>query len=192
VFGAVVAYAVLVQVIVRTCEHQRPHSWITAVYWAVSTMTTLGLGDVVFESDAGRLFTSVVLVSGILLFLVVLPFAFIRYFYAPWSETLSVPARLAGHVIIASPIGLPRVSKALRRFLAGRLAAAVRRCPALRPAAAPASRPQPPHRPVWVAGVTPALSQVVSSCVAMKTGCPLNRSQDRRGEPAASRIAEVP
>jgi len=78
----------------------RSHSWATGVYWTLSTMTTLGLGDIVFSSDLGRLFTSIVLTSGILLFLVVLPFAFIRYFYTPWLETRRVPARIAGHVVV--------------------------------------------------------------------------------------------
>jgi hypothetical protein len=59
------------------------HSWIAALYWVLSTMTTLGVGDIVFVSDIGRLFTSFVLISGIVLFLIVLPFSFIRYFYVP-------------------------------------------------------------------------------------------------------------
>jgi voltage-gated potassium channel len=114
--GAVVtivaAYTALFQVIMRTVEGQ-VHSWITGLYWTLSTMTTLGVGDVVFQSDVGRLFTTAVLMSGILLFLVVLPFAFIRYFYAPWSETRRVPGRLSGHVIIASSenLALPLVAK---------------------------------------------------------------------------------
>ena len=48
----------------------------------------------------------VVLVSGIILLLIVLPFAFIRYFYAPWLEARirnrvpeSVPTGTRGHVI---------------------------------------------------------------------------------------------
>jgi hypothetical protein len=64
------------------------HSWMAALYWVLSTMTTLGVGDIVFVSDVfvsdiGRLFTSFVLISGIVLFLIVLPFSFIRYFYVP-------------------------------------------------------------------------------------------------------------
>ncbi|TDI23404.1 MAG: two pore domain potassium channel family protein, partial [Acidobacteria bacterium] len=100
-------YAVLFQVIMVQVEGQS-HSWITAVYWTLVTMTTLGFGDVVFTSDPGRLFTIVVLVSGVVLLLVVLPFTFIRFFYAPWLEAqvrLRAPRRVSssvrGHVIIS-------------------------------------------------------------------------------------------
>jgi len=103
---------VLFQVVMERFEGQS-HSWITGVYWTLTTMTTLGLGDIVFVSDTGRLFTSFVLVSGIVLFLVLLPFAFIRYFYAPWLETRRVPARMAGHVVVTSfdNIALPLIEK---------------------------------------------------------------------------------
>src|SRR5699024_11482794 len=33
------------------------HSWATAVYWTITTMSTLGYGDITFDSDAGRLFS---------------------------------------------------------------------------------------------------------------------------------------
>ena len=105
---AVIAlYAVLFQVIMVQVEGSS-HSWITAVYWTLVTMTTLGFGDVVFTSDVGRLFTIVVLGSGVVLLLVVLPFTFIRFFYAPWLEAQvllraprRVPSSVRGHVIIS-------------------------------------------------------------------------------------------
>jgi hypothetical protein len=49
-------------------------------------MTTLGFGDISFTSDIGRIFSVVVLLSGVVLLLVMLPFLFIRLFYAPWLE----------------------------------------------------------------------------------------------------------
>ena len=42
----------------------RADSWPTSVYWTLTTMTTLGFGDITFESDAGRIFSIVVLLSG--------------------------------------------------------------------------------------------------------------------------------
>lgn len=99
--GIVVVYAVLFQVIMSQVEGQQ-YSWIGAVYWTLSTMTTLGVGDIAFTSDVGRLFTSFVLMSGIILLLVVLPFAFVRFFYAPWLEARRVPERIRDHVIIAN------------------------------------------------------------------------------------------
>ena len=49
-------------------------------------MTTLGFGDITFTSDIGRIFSIVVLLSGVVFLLVMLPFLFIRLFYAPWLE----------------------------------------------------------------------------------------------------------
>ena len=105
--AVILLYAVLFQVIMVQVERQS-HSWITAVYWTVVTMSTLGFGDVTFTSDTGRLFSLVVLVSGVVLLLVVLPFTFIRFFYAPWLEAQvrlraprRVPSSVRGHVLIS-------------------------------------------------------------------------------------------
>jgi Trk K+ transport system NAD-binding subunit len=83
------------------------HSWITGLYWTLTVMTTLGFGDITFHSDIGRAFTILVLLSGVVFLLIVLPFAFISYFYAPWLEARihqraprAAPARLSGHVIL--------------------------------------------------------------------------------------------
>jgi len=87
----------------------REHSWVTGVYWTLTVMSTLGFGDITFTSDVGRAFSVIVLLSGIVLLLIVLPFAFIRYFYAPWLEArlrLRAPRGLApevsGHVVLCS------------------------------------------------------------------------------------------
>ena len=105
--GVILLYAALFQLIMVQVEGQS-HSWITAIYWTLVTMTTLGVGDVTFASDLGRLFSLVVLVSGVVLLLVVLPFTFIRFFYAPWLEAQvrlraprRVPPGVRGHVIIS-------------------------------------------------------------------------------------------
>ncbi|MEO0559807.1 MAG: NAD-binding protein [Bacteroidota bacterium] len=85
------------------------HSWVTGFYWTLTVMSTLGFGDITFSSDLGRLFSILVLVSGIVLLLIVLPFAFIRFFYAPWLETQvrmraprQVPPTMKGHVVICA------------------------------------------------------------------------------------------
>ena len=99
-------YAVLFHVIKLNVEHEQ-HSWITGFYWTLVVMSTLGFGDVTFTSDTGRLFSMVVLISGVVFLLVMLPFLFIRLFYAPWLEARvrmraprSVPPDTTGHVII--------------------------------------------------------------------------------------------
>ncbi len=83
------------------------HSWITGLYWTLTVMSTLGFGDITFHSDLGRTFTILVLVWGIVMLLVVLPFTFIRFFYAPWLEAQvrlraprGAPEDMEGHVII--------------------------------------------------------------------------------------------
>src|SRR5688500_15184542 len=106
--GVLVAvYTVLFHVIKLNVEHEQ-HSWITGFYWTLVVMSTLGFGDVTFTSDVGRLFSIVVLLSGVVFLLVMLPFLFIRLFYAPWLEARvrlraprQVPADTKGHVIIA-------------------------------------------------------------------------------------------
>ncbi len=64
----------------------RAFSWTTGVYWPLPVMSTLGFGDITFVSDMGRIFSIVVLMSGVILLLVMLRFSFIQYFYAPWFE----------------------------------------------------------------------------------------------------------
>ncbi|WP_302580090.1 TrkA family potassium uptake protein, partial [uncultured Desulfovibrio sp.] len=85
------------------------------VYWTLTVMSTLGFGDITFTSDLGRMFSIVVLMSGVLLLLIMLPFTFIQFFYAPWLEAQkkghtprSIPADARGHVIVVStsPIAL--------------------------------------------------------------------------------------
>ncbi len=104
----IVVFAELFHLIMVHVEGQE-HSWFTGLYWTLTVMSTLGFGDITFQSDLGRIFSMVVLVSGIVLLLIVLPFAFIRFFYAPWLETQirhrapkRVPADTTGHVIICA------------------------------------------------------------------------------------------
>jgi voltage-gated potassium channel len=102
----VTAYTVLFHVIKLQVEGEQ-HSWVTGLYWTLVVMSTLGFGDITFTSDIGRLFSVLVLLSGVVFLLVVLPFLFIRLFYAPWLEARvrlrvprEVPADLSGHVLI--------------------------------------------------------------------------------------------
>src|SRR5690606_29055762 len=78
-FIVMIVFAVLFHVIMVYVEGQE-HSWITGLYWTLTVMSTLGFGDITFTSDLGRIFSIVVLLTGIVMLLIVLPFAFIRYF----------------------------------------------------------------------------------------------------------------
>ena len=64
----------------------REYSWLTGLYWTLTTMSTLGFGDITFSSDMGKVFSVVVLLSGMVFLLIMLPFTFIQFFYAPWLE----------------------------------------------------------------------------------------------------------
>jgi len=83
------------------------YSWVSGLYWVMVTMSTLGFGDITFKSDLGRLFSVVVLLSGMLLLLVLLPFTFIEFFYSPFMKAQQdaraprrVSPKLKGHVIL--------------------------------------------------------------------------------------------
>jgi voltage-gated potassium channel len=85
----------------------REFTWWTAIYWTLVTMTTLGFGDIVFESDPGRMYSVLVLLTGALLILILLPFTFIQLVYVPWSRAIrearaprELPEDTSGHIIL--------------------------------------------------------------------------------------------
>jgi len=91
--------------------------WFDGIYWTMVTMTTLGYGEITFQSGWGKLFSIGVMLFGMMSMLVILPFAFIRFAYEPWMEAQntartprSLPEDTEGHVIITY---LDPVSRAL-------------------------------------------------------------------------------
>lgn len=85
------------------------YSWVTAIYWTLVTMSTLGYGDIAFTTDLGRAFSVVVLLSGSVFILVLLPFTFIQFVFLPWIESTQrarAPRQLSDdvgdHVILTS------------------------------------------------------------------------------------------
>ena len=102
----IVGYSAIFHIIMRKYE-DLSHSWLTGIYWVLTTMTTLGFGDITFHSDIGKIFSIIVLISGLFLLLIVLPYAFISFFMAPYVEEIlksRIPREpsktLNGHVII--------------------------------------------------------------------------------------------
>ncbi|KKH45284.1 potassium channel protein [Methanosarcina sp. 1.H.A.2.2] len=76
---------------------------ITAIYWATTTIATVGYGDVVFASLSGRIFSIVVQVMGIILISGFLA----TYVIAPWMDRVikfrmprKVPSSMKEHIII--------------------------------------------------------------------------------------------
>jgi voltage-gated potassium channel len=111
----VLVYAWLFHVIMAW--EGQDHTWFTGIYWALTVMSTLGFGDITFHSDLGRAFSTVVLLTGVVMLLIILPFLFIRLVYAPWLEQRSrsrvqrlrrVPEEVSDHVLICAndPIAL--------------------------------------------------------------------------------------
>jgi len=105
--GMFLLYGVLFHFVMAYEGQEEDFSWLTGFYWTLVTMTTLGFGDIVFITDLGRMFSMIVLFSGVLFLLVMLPFTFIEFFYAPWMKAMNqarAPKQLeegiSGHVII--------------------------------------------------------------------------------------------
>ncbi len=95
-------------------------SWFTGFYWTLTVMSTLGFGDITFHGDLGRLFSMVVLLTGMVFLLIVLPFAFIQFFYAPWIQAQSearaprqLPRSTRAHVLLTNydPIAHALINK---------------------------------------------------------------------------------
>jgi Trk K+ transport system NAD-binding subunit len=100
------------------------YSIITGFYWTMTVMSTLGFGDITFTGDLGKSFSILVLVTGVIFFLIMLPFTFIQFFYAPWLEAQSkshIPRKLIpplrGHVLITNfgPIAMALIER-LRQY----------------------------------------------------------------------------
>ncbi len=103
--SVILMYSVLFQFIME--YEGQDHSWTTGFYWTLTVMSTLGFGDITFTSDLGRAFSVLVLISGMISLLILLPFTFIQFFYAPWLEAQSkarapreLPEGTHDHVII--------------------------------------------------------------------------------------------
>ncbi len=90
-------------------SENREFSWITGFYWTLTVMSTLGFGDITFTTDLGKLFSILVLMSGIIFLLTMLPFILIQFLYLPWLESQTrartpreVPEDTEGHVILTN------------------------------------------------------------------------------------------
>lgn len=119
--GLVLTYSVLFHFIM--VMEGREHTWITGVYWTLTVMSTLGFGDITFTSDIGRVFSIVVLLSGMVFLLILLPFTFIEFFYAPWVQAQAearAPRKLEesvrGHVILTNydPVSISLIDRLVR------------------------------------------------------------------------------
>jgi Trk K+ transport system NAD-binding subunit len=122
ILGTIALYSVFFHLLML--YEGREYSWVTGLYWTLTVMSTLGFGDITFSTDVGLIFTILVLGSGIILLLIMLPFTFIQFFYAPWLEAQAkigtpreLPEGTSGHIIITNldPITEKLVAKLKRR-----------------------------------------------------------------------------
>lgn len=120
--GVITLFSVLFHVLML--YEGREFSWITGFYWALTVMSTLGFGDITFHSDLGLMFTIVVLLTGVICLLIMLPFTFIQFFYEPWLEAQArsrtpreLPEETRDHVILThlDPITRKLIEKLKRR-----------------------------------------------------------------------------
>lgn len=114
----IILYSILFHFIME--YEGRQYSWVTGFYWTLTVMSTLGFGDITFMSDLGRVFSMIVLLSGIIFLLIMLPFTFIRFFYAPWLESQAqsrtpreLPETKHDHIIMTNfePIAMSLIRK---------------------------------------------------------------------------------
>ena len=117
-FAMVTVYSILFHFLM--IFENREFSWITGFYWTLTVMSTLGFGDITFATDLGKMFSIIVLMSGIVFLLTMLPFTFIQFFYLPWLEAQAkarAPRELTegthGHVILThyDPVTINLVEK---------------------------------------------------------------------------------
>ncbi|MDR3088965.1 MAG: NAD-binding protein [Desulfobulbaceae bacterium] len=114
----ITAYSLIFHLIMQ--HEGRDYSIITGFYWTLTVMSTLGFGDITFTGDLGKAFSILVLMTGVIVLLIMLPFTFIQFFYAPWLEAQSksrVPRKLNapmdGHVLITNfgPIAMALIER---------------------------------------------------------------------------------
>ncbi len=67
-------------------ETETEVSWVDSFYWTLTTMSTLGYGDIVFQEEAGRMFSMLVMFTGVIYLFIVLPFFFMEFFYKPFVK----------------------------------------------------------------------------------------------------------
>lgn len=102
----ILVYALMFDFLMWRLE-SRDFSLMASIYWVITVMTTLGFGDITFQSDLGYLFANIVTISGVLFMLIILPFTMISLFLAPWIEqrlryhpTRELDENTSGHVLI--------------------------------------------------------------------------------------------
>lgn len=104
VLSVLVFYSIIFMLLMKYEGQSQNINPITAFYWVISTITTLGYGDIVFHSTIGHIFSIIVVFSGLaILWAVVIPLGI-----TPRLDKMikavspsSAPEKMTGHIIIS-------------------------------------------------------------------------------------------
>ena len=98
-----IIYILVFQYLMVLENQPKNANFITAIYWATTTIATVGYGDVVFTSLAGRLFSIIVQIVGVILISSFL----VNYVITPWMDRVikfrlprKVSTGMKDHIII--------------------------------------------------------------------------------------------
>lgn len=121
-FSFIVIYSLIFHKLMESEGQQ--FTWLSGVYWTLTTMSTLGYGDIAFTGDVGRIFSIFVLLTGTVFMLILLPFTLIQCFYLPFVQAQAaarIPRRLSedtkDHVILThyDPVS-SAIARKLRQY----------------------------------------------------------------------------
>jgi Trk K+ transport system NAD-binding subunit len=112
--ATVLVYSALFQALMAW--EGREYGWVSGIYWTLTVMSTLGLGDIAFTSDLGRVFSTLVLVSGLLFLLILFPFIIIQFFQSEARVPRELPKETRSHVVLTNynPITVALVKKLMQ------------------------------------------------------------------------------
>lgn len=117
----ILAYSLLFHLVMIYEGRGENYSWLTGLYWTLTVMTTLGFGDITFHTDLGKIFTLLVLFTGLIMIVAMLPFMFVHLIYQPLAEAQRqtkvptfLPEGIRNHVLL---VGMNDIAKTICKRL---------------------------------------------------------------------------
>ncbi|MDR1125702.1 MAG: NAD-binding protein [Deltaproteobacteria bacterium] len=119
--AVILAYSLIFRLVMLYEGRGGDYSLLTGLYWTLTVMTTLGFGDITFHTDLGKLFTLLVLFTGLILIVAMLPFMFVHLIYQPLAEAqrqtkvpTALPEGTRNHVLL---VGVSDIAKTICKRL---------------------------------------------------------------------------
>ena len=110
--SGLIVFNVVVFLYLMKLEGQDYNFW-NGLYWILTIFTTLGLGDIVFTSTIGHIFTIWVLVSGMTALFVLTPYVLYQFFQSEARAPRNLYSGTKDHIII---IGYNMITQALIEY----------------------------------------------------------------------------